>query len=303
QLRLVFRVGKIFAITPSSMEIKNQSTSQKYYSCLVIAFYTVGVLVSCCYRKDYYIQYIHIKLAIQIILDSSLYVLNICTVLIALNKRSQWFKLIKNFKITQEGSENVKEKSHLLRFSISNLFFWGIMLHMTYIFTSLMGVDFFKQYAIEYVQLYVQFFLQILLCFDSIFQKSSIGDFERILGNIAIIFLFCCGATINILLADSILQETEAVLALSYKLERYFLNRISRESDELRQFINVVIDNFPKFSAARFFTIDRSTIFRIFEAVTTFLIILIQFESKQEPHLIKCTDCCSRCNCNETAII
>ncbi|RZC05039.1 hypothetical protein BDFB_014094 [Asbolus verrucosus] len=271
QLRLVFRVGKIFAITPPSLEIKNQTTNQKYYSCFMIVFYTVGVLVSSYYRKPYYIQHIHIKLAIQIILDSSLYAFNIYTVLIALNKRSQWFILIKNFKITQEESENINEKSHLLKFAFSNFIFLGILLHMTYKFASLIGVDFFKMYTIQYVQIYAQFLhnfliytvlnmlrvryravtlalskevclvtklerrsvasflnkikynvcilkenvdifnnifgwpnlliilsgsLQILLSFDNIFQESLIGDFERIVGNIVIIFLSCVSGVI-----------------------------------------------------------------------------------------------------------
>jgi gustatory receptor len=265
---------------------------------------------------------------------------------------------------------------------------------MTYIFTKAMGWDYYRLYAVEYVQLYVQFMinfliytiltmlkaryqmtslslgrhiclvtklerrslakqyplsflkkikydvcilketvdvfndifgwpvlfiilyasLQVLLYMDTLFLKSSTRSLEAILCNISMILLFCVsfsklhpnlfilelqvGATVNILLCDFIAHEAEKILALSYKLERHFVNGIVSEKEELYTFINVLVDNFPKFSAARFFRIERSTIFRIFEAVTTFVIIMIQFESNSNSFDVKaCHHYCLSCNC------
>ena len=74
---------------------------------------------------------------------------------------------------------------------------------------------------------------------------------------------------------DLISGETEAMLNKSYVLQRNCKNFL--EQDRLEQFVKIVTRNFPKFSAARFFTIDRSTILNVLNTVTTFFIIIIQF--------------------------
>jgi hypothetical protein len=110
------------------------------------------------YRQPYYAQFVYIKAIIQILLDSILYVLNICTILTALWKRPQWYKLTKNLK-TVQNNNNIVEKSDRFLFVFYNLIYWGYQIYMTLIFYEIMGVEFLKQFAIEYLQLYGQFII------------------------------------------------------------------------------------------------------------------------------------------------
>ena len=69
------------------------------------------------------------------------------------------------------------------------------------------------------------------------------------------------------------------------------------ENDNLQKFITDIKNNIPVFYAVRFFTIDRKTIFGIFNAIVTFLIVMIQFEMSN----ISSSDekCCYNNTCSE----
>ncbi|NP_001161925.1 gustatory receptor 54 [Tribolium castaneum] len=156
-LRLVLKVGHFFAITPGFR--KNRTTCpEKIYAYGVVAFITLGVAVSVFYRAKDYAKFIHIKAVVQITLDATLYVQNIYTVLTALTKKPLWFKLLKNLKMVQNHN-NIREKSHYCLFVASNCFFWSYQSYMSYIFANIMGLEFYKQFAIEYFQMYVLFFV------------------------------------------------------------------------------------------------------------------------------------------------
>ncbi|XP_044264980.1 uncharacterized protein LOC123011553 [Tribolium madens] len=51
------------------------------------------------------------------------------------------------------------------------------------------------------------------------------------------------------------------------------------EVEEIKKLIDVINDNFPHFTAARFFDLNRKTILGVLNALFTFLIVVIQFES------------------------
>lgn len=79
-------------------------------------------------------------------------------------------------------------------------------------------------------------------------------------------------------------------MSVAYKIETDFIDQNKKENEEIRILISVINDNFPSFSAARFFLINRNTVFQIFNTLITFLIVMIQFESGKE---LKGTDKCS----------
>lgn len=81
-------------------------------------------------------------------------------------------------------------------------------------------------------------------------------------------------------MCDSVIQEAEKMLSTIQKMRRIYLNLTLQEQDNLKQLGNVILENFPKFSVARFFDISRSTILNILSTVTTFFIIMIQFNGK-----------------------
>ncbi|XP_044261046.1 gustatory and pheromone receptor 39a-like [Tribolium madens] len=80
-----------------------------------------------------------------------------------------------------------------------------------------------------------------------------------------------------IFLCDLVSKEFERILNMAYKIETWsviFDNNLRKKQEIMKD----LLKHRPNFSAARFFTIDRSTIFSICNSLTSFLIIIIQFK-------------------------
>jgi hypothetical protein len=83
------------------------------------------------------------------------------------------------------------------------------------------------------------------------------------------------GLAIAILLCDQILKEYDQLLDLAVKLEASLSTSTSQGTRQIKIFINFLQGNPPRFVAARFFTIDKSTLFKM---SITFLLVIIQFD-------------------------
>ncbi|KAJ8947993.1 hypothetical protein NQ314_008509 [Rhamnusium bicolor] len=81
--------------------------------------------------------------------------------------------------------------------------------------------------------------------------------------------MFCCDLTV---------RESQKVIKICYNLNQKEILS-SEERQELRNLINQVKINIPKFTAAGFFEIGRTTLFSFFGATTTYLIVIIQFHA------------------------
>ncbi|XP_044260151.1 uncharacterized protein LOC123008429 [Tribolium madens] len=92
------------------------------------------------------------------------------------------------------------------------------------------------------------------------------------------LFILWMGILATIFLCDTILKTVEDILSQAYKLEASFDDLATYETDEVQIFIDVVQHNRPEFKAARFFSIDRSTLFSVLNSLTTFLLVMIQFK-------------------------
>jgi gustatory receptor len=86
------------------------------------------------------------------------------------------------------------------------------------------------------------------------------------------------GLAIAILLCDQILKEYDQLLDLAWKLEASLSTSTSQKTREIKMFINFLQGNPPRFVAARFFTIDKSTLFKMLNTSITFLLVTIQFD-------------------------
>jgi gustatory receptor len=86
------------------------------------------------------------------------------------------------------------------------------------------------------------------------------------------------GLAIAILLCDQILKEYDQLLDLAWKLEASLSTSTSQKTREIKMFINFLQGNLPRFVAARFFTIDKSTLFKMLNTSITFLLVIIQFD-------------------------
>ena len=76
---------------------------------------------------------------------------------------------------------------------------------------------------------------------------------------------------------DAVLNQAEEILNKSHILCRNSHTLPQNEKNRLEQFSRTIRQNFPKFSAARFFGIDKSTILSMLGTIITFFIIMIQF--------------------------
>ncbi|KAJ3652474.1 hypothetical protein Zmor_018435 [Zophobas morio] len=348
QLQILFNVGKILAITPASFRGKNTTLSEKLYGCFMIIFYTVAVIVSFVYRVPQYKFYIHIKLAIHVILDILLYLFCIQTITSALLKRELWCVLIQNLKITGNGSVN--KFNYGLRFFIGNIIFWIMNIYLLSCFTYYFGLEFVKQYSVDTLQVYVQFnrnfliwvflkffksryrainrallnlkklvkrnhetsindtlrrlrynfvllentihifnaifgwtilistlhgSLQMIIYFDNMLIPTITTTVTLLVANFLILLLYWTGTATIIIICDDVLDEAEQTVVMAYKLQKKMKFRYNLE---LTKLITVVTNNFPRFSAAGFFVINKSTILKIFDAIVTLLVVVIQFD-------------------------
>lgn len=64
----------------------------------------------------------------------------------------------------------------------------------------------------------------------------------------------------------------------AYKLRKSFPCTTSKQRLEVNEFIDFIINNFPKFSAAGFFDIKMSTIGSMLNTVTTLIIVMMQLD-------------------------
>lgn len=69
---------------------------------------------------------------------------------------------------------------------------------------------------------------------------------------------------------DNILQEAKSLVNI--------LQKIKSRNEKLRDAIVTNIHVLPKFTAAGFFRIEKSTIFRMSTTLITFILVIIQFK-------------------------
>ncbi|RZC36096.1 7tm 7 domain containing protein, partial [Asbolus verrucosus] len=118
--------------------------------------------------------------------------------------------------------------------------------------------------------------LQLINYFDyGLSNRSYAGDmFHRALTQI----LFCtlmCPILVVILTCDSIVDESQTILSMVFRSRSSF--RDPQRRKELYRFAELFSQNRPQFTAARYFSIEKSTILKILETILTFLIVLVQF--------------------------
>ncbi|RZC32000.1 7tm 7 domain containing protein [Asbolus verrucosus] len=114
---------------------------------------------------------------------------------------------------------------------------------------------------------------------DKIFIANSLQNtyfFRRVVADVISLFLVFMETALPVMMCDLVLQAFENFLSGAHKLRRD-THVTSKEKKELSRFIKLVSENAPKFTAARFFDITRTTLLNVLGTITTFLIVLIQF--------------------------
>lgn len=169
-LKIMFKIGSVLSITPSSINITYPTIKEKIRVTAMATMYTLINIFSVYHRKTIYEEFIHVTLAVKIVIDLSIYVFTVYTLIASISKRSQWFFFLRNLKYIEISHKN--EKLRIFCFVSSNIIYFLVMTSVTLDFTSRNGAEFYKQYALEYVQLYILFFISYLLSISVLMIRS-----------------------------------------------------------------------------------------------------------------------------------
>ncbi|EFA07599.1 gustatory receptor Gr108 [Tribolium castaneum] len=341
-LKLVFKIGGLFAMSPARIEKNGLVFPSKAYSLLWIILLSAGISVTAVYRTTSYKTLSTIGLTLQASTDVILFILNISTILVTMTKKNKWNKFIDILNFFKNGSED-QNVFWFTPFLATNVVFVIVMIFETYVWTQIMTeLDFFKLYAIEYFQLYAQFIVYSMICSclnlilessQNIYKtinflkpkrlnnfplKKIKGDFRAlaqcveifnnifgwlILLSIGFTFfeLLTCiqymivgkGNTVpviiyrvmfltwlmvgtfnSVFICDSVEEKVMNIRMVAYKTAA----KCAEETEDMKKLLSA-INNFPHFTAAGFFDLNRKTILGFFNAFLTFLIVAIQFEN------------------------
>ncbi|EFA07602.1 uncharacterized protein LOC103313535 [Tribolium castaneum] len=337
-VNLVLKIGSLLALTPAKIKKNRVLFPSKAYAFFWIILFLTGVSVSAFYRKALYEEYSTIRIILQVATDIILLILNISTIVITRIKKHQWNKFI---RILQTLKSN-KESFSFLPFFITNVVLMIMLTYETYLWSSIMGVEYYEMYAVEYFQTYAQFivyyliyaFLNLILDrAENLSKKVSFLKLNRLNFNLKKIIKsdFCalaeCLDTFNdifgwlilLLIGFCLLQqltylhnliiqpEIQEVKIIIYEIiyitwhmvgtfssvficdliqqkvrniETAASSSDENEFKESKKLRNVIVnDHFPHFTAAQFFDLNRKTILGVFNALVTFVIVAIQFDS------------------------
>ncbi|KAH0808189.1 hypothetical protein GEV33_014602 [Tenebrio molitor] len=115
-------------------------------------------------------------------------------------------------------------------------------------------------------------------------REENVGDYDvsenywQVAARVSYAFFYWFGIFAVILWCDAVREEFEGLLSYCYHIQECVSGSAVNEN-EFYAFTNSVSQNMPEFTAARYFCIDRSTIFSILNSVTTFVLVMIQFSS------------------------
>ncbi|KAH0815855.1 hypothetical protein GEV33_006936 [Tenebrio molitor] len=192
-----------------------------------------------------------------------------CVILKMIQSRYKYQKFLLNQHLTLARKQlsnlillKVKRNLLVLKETVdhfNDIFGWAILLNiffgslrgLIYLDDAIKGVDSIKNVSKNYWQTASQFFF---------------------------VLLFWIGIFALILWCDIIRKEFEELLSYCYQMQTCIAESTFTEND-MCIFTKSVSQSMPEFTAARYFSIDRSTIFSILNSITTFLLVMIQFKS------------------------
>ncbi|CAH1379847.1 unnamed protein product, partial [Tenebrio molitor] len=122
--------------------------------------------------------------------------------------------------------------------------------------------------------------LQLLSTAIHILIDAQMKNFHEtkhlLISKLALTGLMIVCSVLTILCCDMMSEEGDKLIPLCYKLQEKLDDHSSLRT-ELRRLAKYISHNLPKMSAAGFFYINRSTILNMVATVTTYYIVVIQF--------------------------
>jgi gustatory receptor len=163
QMQILFNVGKFFALSPSTVEVKPISQLQKVYAMIMLSTLTIWMFDSISY-KNFYTQYIHIKMIVSLLTDIvllSIYVTGVIDV--TFRKKDHWFRLMKNLKIIHLCDNRGRRMKNCTTFLMGHGIYFVIMSFTTFTWYDLRGVRFFREFSCTMALIYTKYLQKFIL--------------------------------------------------------------------------------------------------------------------------------------------
>ncbi|RZB40164.1 7tm 7 domain containing protein [Asbolus verrucosus] len=326
-LNRLFKIGRIFALTPASINNQNPNLFQKCHQFLILFLYTGCLIVAkIIVYSPYYRRLTSVHKILLIFMNLNFYAHSFYVLIVLMvTRRSRWFKLIHNLQCV-DSQFNFLQKSHWLIIVLAHVIFCIIISSRIYIYLEFCDLTFAGLNIIECFENYSLLFCAICSCvvlnlllsrykhqnllltkpridinevkYNLYMLRETVNIYNDIFGwttllnifdgalkclryidimvkdkNIWTSLLIQIGILATVLLSDAILKEYEKIFNVVFKMQ------YSSDDKQCRSVFSVVLHNRPEFTAARFFVIDRSALFAIFNGIITFLLVVLQYRS------------------------
>ncbi|EFA01379.2 gustatory receptor 30 [Tribolium castaneum] len=147
----------------------------------------------------------------------------------------------------------------VLRKCAYNLF---VLKETTDIFNEIFG------WPVLFLVLYTS--LKLLYYFESAINDVVRVKTELIIVDISLIFIYVIGTFVIFVKCDDVLKEAEEIF--------YLLQKIKAKNKKLQDVIVTNVYVLPKFSAAKFFSLEKATIFKMLSSLITFVLVIFQLK-------------------------
>jgi hypothetical protein len=142
-LSFVFKLGKMLALTPSSLTMNPETVISKLYNVLILSLLTGGVFVEIS-EKNFYSELIFVKKVVCIFGDLIIYILNFYSIIVlGLAKKKSWKDLMENLESTEYlvRIQNRKRDRiwYCLGIGLANLYYFASISYMVYVRYKSMG--------------------------------------------------------------------------------------------------------------------------------------------------------------------
>jgi hypothetical protein len=163
QMQILFNVGKLFALSPSTVDVKSITHLQKIWAMLMLSTLTIWMF-NCISYKNFYTPYIHIKMIICLLTDIALLSIYVTAVTdVTFRKRDHWFKLMKNLKLIHLCDNSVRSMKNYTTFLVGNGIYIVVMGFTTFSWYELQGVRYFREFSCTMILMYAKYLQKLIL--------------------------------------------------------------------------------------------------------------------------------------------
>jgi gustatory receptor len=162
-MKKVFMIGKYLALTPTNPKDMSPTRFHKFYAIFVFSCYALDTINSFYNRRSFYLKLSMMQVVLRVLLTTDLIANTFYSIIVAcLLKRHKWSVLIKNLRVVENKSSTMRW--YYFTFVALHVLLLTMAILTFYVWIEFFGLDFFKLYLGEYLQIYLLFFNNMTTC-------------------------------------------------------------------------------------------------------------------------------------------